>query len=161
MDIKAADGVSPEEFPQITAAHEDYLEAILILENASQDGEVRSVDVANLIDVSKASVNKALTALREAGLVEQERYGRVTLTPTGRAYGERVWRRHQTLRRFLVEDLGVEPELANEEACHMEHVVTQGTIELLEKFFEREHGRVELTSGADPADFGVTVKLDK
>lgn len=161
MDINAADSVSSEELPQITAAHEDYLEAILILENSSQQGEVRSVDVANLIEVSKASVNKALTALRDAGLIEQERYGRVTLTPTGRTYGERVWRRHQALRRFLVEDLGVDPEQANEEACHMEHVVTQGTIDRLEAFFEREHGRMEMPSDADPTDFGVTVKLDK
>lgn len=121
--------------------------------------------MANLLGVSKASVNKALSSLRDAGMIEQERYGRVTLTPAGREYGNTVWARHQTLRRFLIDDLGVQPEIANEEACRMEHVVTQDTVRKLAEFLEREHGRKiidnDTAEGRNAAvEEGVTVKFE-
>lgn len=151
------------EFKPLTPANEDYLEAIVILEQSKGSPAIRSVDIATLLNVSKASVNKALSALRDAGYIEQERYGRATLTPSGRAYGTEVWGRHQTLRRFLIDDLGVEPNLANEEACRMEHSVTQGTIEKLKAFLVREHGEQpeSETNIAAAVDAGVTVKFDK
>lgn len=152
-----------EEFTPLTPANEDYLEGIVILEQSKNEQAIRSVDIANLLNVSKASVNKALSALREAGYIEQERYGRVTLTESGRAYGTEVWGRHQTLRRFLIDDLGVEPALANEEACRMEHSVTQGTIEKLKAFLDREHGTASEPDNniAEAMKGGVTVKFDK
>ena len=151
-----------EDRPPLTAANEDYLEAIVILSASKKQEAIRSVDIANLLMVSKASVNKALSALREAGCIEQERYGRVTLTETGREYGTELWGRHKTLRRFLIDDLGVEPEIANEEACRMEHTVTQDTIEKLKIFLEREHGSKEESVDIDTAvEGGVTVKFDK
>ncbi len=148
---------------ELTAANEDYLEAIVILEQSSRYDEIRSVDIANLLVVSKASVNKALTSLRNAGYVEQERYGRVTLTEAGRAYGTDLWGRHQTLRRFLVKDLGVDPELANEEACRMEHSVSSDTVRRLREFLDREHGADDEgeTSSRDAIRDGVTVKFEK
>ena len=79
-----------EERVRLTPAHEDYIEAIVELEEAQERAEIRSVDIANLLDVSKASVNKALQSLRDAGYVEQERYGRITLTEEGRAYGAEI-----------------------------------------------------------------------
>ena len=87
----------------LTKASEDYLEAIyrLALEDASGDGTVRSVDVAEQLGVSKASVNKALSTLKESDMVEQSRYGRVTLTQKGREYAALVWRAHRALRLFL------------------------------------------------------------
>lgn len=117
-----------EEDARLTPAHEDYIEAIVEIEEAQDGGEVRSVDIANLLQVSKASVNKALQTLREAGYIEQERYGRITLTETGRAYGKEIWHRHRVLRSFLTDDLGVDPETANSEACEMEHTVSQDTM---------------------------------
>ncbi len=163
---EAASAKAAEEtgLPELTPANEDYLEAIVILEQSKETDMIRSVDVAKLLDVSKASVNKALSALRAAGCIEQERYGRVALTELGRSYGNKVWARHQTLRRFLIDDLGVEPTLANEEACRMEHSVTQGTIEKLKAFLEREHGanKVDEEKAASEAvRHGVTVKFEK
>ncbi|MEE8717617.1 MAG: metal-dependent transcriptional regulator [Coriobacteriales bacterium] len=155
-----------EEPVHLAPAHEDYIEALVIIEQSEHVDEVRSVDVAKLLGVSKASVSKALTVLRDAGLVEQRRYGRVHLTPAGTAYGMQVWGRHQTLRRFLIDDLGVAPEVANEEACRMEHVVSQDTIDKLSAFLRGEHGGSEGDETSEEArrealEGGVTVKFEK
>ena len=112
----------------LTPAHEDYIEAIVELEESQSHPEIRSVDIANLLGVSKASVNKAVQTLRDAGYIEQERYGRITLTDEGRAYGREIWARHNMLRRFLIDDLGLDEERAGEEACEMEHTVSSDTI---------------------------------
>lgn len=124
---------------KLTMASEDYLEAIYRLTGDS-DGEasVRSVDVAEQLDVSKASVNKAVATLKEAGLVTQSRYGRVELTERGRAYASDVWRCHRMLRSFLMNDLGVEPETADREACRMEHALSQDTMRRWNAYLEKQ-----------------------
>lgn len=124
----------------LTKASEDYLEAIyrLSLEGGAGDGTVRSVDVAERLGVSKASVNKALSTLKETDMVEQSRYGRVALTEQGRDYAALVWRAHRALRLFLESDLGVAPERADEEACLMEHVLSADTMARLIDYLERQ-----------------------
>ncbi|MCH3967290.1 MAG: metal-dependent transcriptional regulator [Atopobiaceae bacterium] len=112
----------------LSKANEDYLEAIHRIALDTGSAEVRSVDVAEKLDVSKASVTKALGALKERGLVEQARYGRVTLTPEGDELATDVWRCHRMLRAFLVSDLGVEPGTADAEACLMEHALSHDTM---------------------------------
>ena len=124
---------------RLTPAHEDYIEAIVELEEEQERSEIRSVDIANLLDVSKASVNKALQNLREAGYIDQERYGRITLTEEGRAYGAEIWGRHQALRSFLIDDLGIDPETANKEACMMEHAISGQTMERWVAWLDRLH----------------------
>ena len=131
------------EYVHLTPAHEDYLEAFVAIEEKmgafTEPPELRSVDIARLLDVSKASVNKALRTLREAGYIEQERYGHVTLTEAGRAYGKEIWRRHQIIRRFLIEDLGVDPDVANDEACEVEHTICQDTMDRWVAWLGRVH----------------------
>lgn len=124
----------------LTRAGEDYLEAIYRLahEGGEGDGSVRSVDVAEQLGVSKASVNKALSMLKETDMVVQNRYGRVTLTPAGEEYAALVWRSHRALRLFLESDLGVEPETADQEACLMEHVLSADTMQRLIAYLERQ-----------------------
>ena len=91
MDLPRGHGLS--------MAGEDYLEAIyrIMVEGGDRgiEGGVRSVDVAEQLEVSKASVSKALSTLKEAGMVEQVRYGRVMLTEKGKVYAKRVWRSHR------------------------------------------------------------------
>lgn len=112
----------------LSHAHEDYLEAMYLLsEDATEDG-IKSVDIAHQLDVSKASVNKALNVLKDAGYVEQEHYGKIMLTPKGEAYGREVLERHRLLRSFLIHQLGVDPEIANDEACEMEHAISKETV---------------------------------
>lgn len=124
----------------LTRAGEDYLEAIYRLSTSGPGGEgsVRSVDVADHLGVSKASVNKALSMLKETGMVVQSRYGRVTLTKEGAEYAALVWRAHRALRTFLESDLGVEPEVADQEACLMEHVLSADTMGRLISYLERQ-----------------------
>ena len=128
-----------EERTQLTSANEDYLEAIVRLEEKQEKTEIRSVDIATMLNVSKASVNKALATLRTDGYIEQERYGRITLTPEGRTYGREVWGRHQSLRSFLTNDLGVDFETANQEACMMEHALSQDTMRRWLDFLDQVH----------------------
>ena len=104
-------------------SHEDYLEAIVML-GGTTDAPVRSVDVANKLGVSKASVNKAISALKEQELVVQPHYGDITLTEAGYAYG-----RHRMLFDFLTKALGIEPEVAEVEACQMEHAISDASFE--------------------------------
>jgi Mn-dependent DtxR family transcriptional regulator len=124
---------------KLSMAGEDYLEAIYRLKvEGANDDSVRSVDVATLLNVSKASVSKALGTLRDAGMIEQSRYGRVTLTPEGLRYARRVWRSHRVLRAFLVKELGVEEGVADEEACLLEHYLSEDTMDKWCDYLERQ-----------------------
>ena len=122
-------GETMEDLHSLSMASEDYLEAIwrVMLDESGADA-VRSVAVAELLDVSKASVNKAIATLKEHGYVIQHRYGRVSLTDEGRAYAELLWKCHRMLRTFLEEELGVDPEVADTEACRMEHALSADTM---------------------------------
>ena len=124
----------------LSMASEDYLESIYRItseQDAFKTG-IRSVDVAEQLDVSKASVNKAIATLKEAGMVEQLRYGRVLLTEKGRTYAKDVWHRHRTLRVFLIKELGVDEETADEEACLMEHDLSADTMQRWCDYLERQ-----------------------
>lgn len=112
---------------RMTQANEDYLEAIYELAG-SVDTPVRSIDLANKLDVSKASVNKAVSILRDHEYVEQEPYGDIYLTKKGMDYGRSVFKRHKLLFHFLMDVLGVEPMIAAEEACKMEHAISDDTL---------------------------------
>lgn len=102
---------------------EDYLEAIVDL-SGGVGNPVRAVDVASKLEVSKASVSKAVSTLKERGYAEQPYYGDITLTEKGFEYGSAIWRRHNLLFRFLTEVVGVDPETANYEACQLEHGIS-------------------------------------
>ena len=113
-------------------AGENYLETILSLED--ENGDVRSVDVAGSLGVSRPSVNKALGVLKGMGFVEQQPYGRIRLTDEGRARAQAVFSRHETLRSFLISVLHVDMNTANEDACRMEHVVSEQTMKRLAEY---------------------------
>ena len=119
----------------IGKSSEDYLETILILEK--QHGFVRSIDIANMQNVSRPSVNKAINNLKSLGLVEQEAYGDVTLTPLGRSKALEIIRRHTLIKYFLEDILNVSSEVAEKDACQMEHFLSIETMEKLEDFLEK------------------------
>ena len=129
----------------LSMASEDYLESVyrIMLEQDAFETGIRSVDVAEQLEVSKASVNKAISNLKEHGMVEQTRYGRVTLTPAGIEYGKDVWHRHRTLRLFLTDQLGVDPDVADEEACLMEHDLSADTMRRWCAYLEEQGVAVE------------------
>lgn len=128
----------------LTMANEDYLECLVRIEQeeGAEDG-VRSVDVAKRLNVSKASVNKAVAALKAQGLVDQSHYGKVILTNQGREVGTAVWYRHRLIRTFLVRELGVDFERADSEACMMEHALSEDTMNRWLAYFEKQGISVE------------------
>ena len=117
---------------KMSMSHEDYLEAMVVL-GATTETSVRSVDVAAKLGVSKASVNKAMSVLKEEGLAEQPYYGDITLTDEGYAYGTSVLERHEMLFTFLTKAIGLSEEDADREACLMEHAISDASFE---KWFE-------------------------
>ena len=116
---------------RVEESKENYLEAIYVL--SRQQGFVRSVDVANYFEFSKPSVSVAMANLRQALLITVDDAGGIHLTDAGRALAEQVYERHTLLTRFLT-GLGVDPETAQQDACRIEHVISQISFEKL-----REH----------------------
>lgn len=111
-------------------AGEDYLEAILILKNRLS--VVRSIDVADYMGFSKASVSYAVSALQSGGFLTRESGGELCLTDIGEKVAEKIYARHCFFMEKLVA-AGVDPETANLEACRMEHAISTDSFEKLKK----------------------------
>ena len=118
----------------ITASKEDYLERIYDLSLLNE--KVRSIDVARALHVSRASVNKSLGGLKQDGYIEQEPYGTIFLTNKGFEVAKETRKRHDALRKFLTQVLGVSYETADIDACEMEHAISEETAEKLYKYLE-------------------------
>ncbi|MGC4115019.1 MAG: metal-dependent transcriptional regulator [Myxococcales bacterium] len=117
-----------------SSALEDYLETIYLL--VQEHGFARVKDIARAREVKAASVSVALRKLSDAGLVRYERREYIALTPTGEEAGRRVLTRHRLLTRFFEEVLGMEKKAAGEQACAMEHSLTDEAMDRLVRFFE-------------------------
>ena len=109
-------------------SEEDYLEAILMLQE--RHGAVRSIDVAHHVDFSKPSVSRGMKLLREKEYITVDADGWLKLTDAGRVLAERVYERHRLLSAWL-ESLGVEADTAAEEACRIEHDISEDTFQKL------------------------------
>ena len=109
---------------------EMYLETIYQL--LRQRGSVRSVDVAESMGYSKPSVSRAVGLLKQGGYLLMEKDGALTLTEMGMAAAEKVVERHEILTNLLI-GLGVSPETAAEDACKMEHVISDETFDAMKK----------------------------
>lgn len=120
---------------KVSMSHEDYLEAIVMLGGTSTL-PVRSVDIAAKLGVSKASVSKAVASLKASGMLNQPFYGDITLTEEGYEYGQAVLERHTMLTKFLVEAIGLDQEDAEEEACQMEHAISDESFEKWLAYFK-------------------------
>ena len=120
---------------KVSMSHEDYLEAIVMLGGTSTL-PVRSVDIAAKLGVSKASVSKAVASLKDSGMLNQPFYGDITLTEEGYEYGQAVLERHTMLTKFLVEAIGLDQEDAEEEACQMEHAISDESFEKWLAYFK-------------------------
>ena len=110
---------------------EDYLECILML--AEKKPVVRSVDIANEMGFKKSSVSVAMKNLREKEHIIVSDEGYITLTPTGKAIAERVYERHKILTGWFVK-LGVDHDIAVEDACRIEHDLSDESFEAIKKF---------------------------
>ncbi|MFU8780200.1 MAG: metal-dependent transcriptional regulator [Kiritimatiellia bacterium] len=121
------------DMPNISAVQEDYLEAIITLE--SERGRVRVRDLSEKLGVHKSTVTAALKMLTEKGLIDYEPYGQIILKAEGRDAAERVAGRHQLLHQFLQDVLLVDADMAEKNACRMEHVMDPGVLRRVEQFY--------------------------
>lgn len=117
---------------------EDYLEAILILHN--KKGNVRSIDIADFMGVSKPSISNAIKLLREGGFLVMDDSKMIKLTRTGKEAAERIYERHRFLTEGLIA-IGVEPDTAEKDACKIEHDLSAETFEKLKAFWDRVKDR--------------------
>ena len=109
---------------------EAYLETILVL--SKQKPVVRSIDIVEELGYKKSSISVAMKNLRERNHIEMSKEGFITLTPSGRQIAEMIYDRHQCLTKWLTA-LGVDAAVAAEDACQMEHVISQESFEAIKK----------------------------
>ena len=109
---------------------EMYLETILVLSKTNHT--IRSVDIAEHIGYSKPSVSRAVGLLKNGGFITVDGAGYIALTDEGRRVAEKMYERHTLLTGWLVK-LGVPPDVATEDACKIEHVISDETFEVLKK----------------------------
>ncbi len=121
---------------KIQESAENYLETILIIHN--RQGNVRSIDIANELGFSKPSVSVAMKNLRTNGYIEVDKEGFITLLDKGREIADKIYERHTLLSTWLVR-MGVSPEVAAEDACRIEHVISAETFERLKEHVSAQY----------------------
>ena len=119
---------------EIRKSGEDYLEMILMLQK--EKGYARSIDVAAALGVTKPSVSVAMKKLRENGYISMDADGFITLNESGLEVASRVYGRHKTLSKLFVL-LGVTPEVASEDACKVEHDLSEETFRCIQQYLEK------------------------
>jgi len=120
---------------QISESSENYLETILILDNEKK--MVRVKEISQKMNVSMPSVHNALHILEERGFVSHEHYGCVELTKKGRATAKKIYDSHMQLVNFFTAVLGVTPDIAEQDACRIEHVISPQTVEQMNEFAKK------------------------
>ena len=115
---------------------ENYLETILVL--SERGPGVRSVDIATELDFKKSSVSVAMKKLRQSGHIVVSPEGYITLTPEGKEVAERIYERHQVISAWLTK-LGVNAEIAAEDACRIEHVISAESFAALKKHIKEDN----------------------
>lgn len=114
---------------------EMYLEAILVL--TKEKSAVRSLDVAEYRNFSKPSVSRAVKLLKDGGYITVDKDGYILLTDAGREVAEKIYHRHRVLTEFLT-SLGVDEDTASKDACKMEHVISDTTLEAIKLHLEKQ-----------------------
>jgi len=120
--------------PQLESG-ENYLETILVL--TQRNGSVRSIDVANEMNFTKPSVSRAMSILKRENLIIMEADGRLVLTEEGLKKATAILERHTILTRFISEVLGVPEEVAEKDACRIEHIISPETFNGIKRILEK------------------------
>ena len=115
----------------IQESGEMYLETIYVLSKKS--GTVRSIDICEQMGYSKPSISRAIGILKKGGYITVDRSGFISLTPNGETLAKKIYERHTIITDFLV-NLGVERERASEDACKIEHILSDDSFEAIKNF---------------------------
>lgn len=116
---------------KIQESAENYLEAILMLKE--EKGKIRSIDIVRHLDYTKPSISRAISLLKNNGFVTVDKEGWIELTETGMAIANKVYERHTFISAWLTA-IGVDPETAAEDACRIEHDISDETFEKVKEF---------------------------
>ena len=156
---------------KLTKSLEDYLEAILIISKTKK--VVRVKDLVDFLTVKSASVNGALKKLEEGGYIIHEHYGYIEFTGSGQKAAENILKKHKLISIFLTEVLNIEPNIAEKDACLMEHNISNETYSALlalvefmkqetknkEMWFERFHEYIKTKSSLSGSNNRISLKL--
>lgn len=119
---------------QIQESGEMYLETILIL--SKKLDIVRSVDICEHMGYSKPSVSRAVGLLKNGGFISVDTHGHITLTDAGKSHAEKILERHRIVTEILI-SIGVSEETATEDACKIEHVISDETFNAIKKILKK------------------------
>ena len=120
---------------KLTYTMENYLEAIYEL--SKEESGARVSDIAYRLGVTKASTNRAMTTLSEKGLITNEKYKEIFLTEAGKKLAEQTSKKHHILRKFFIEILNISPDIADKDACAIEHVISNESIFAMLEYFKK------------------------
>lgn len=110
---------------------EMYLETIYVL--SKKMNQVRSIDICEYMGYSKPSVSRAMSLLKSGGFVVMDSDGYLSLTAVGKSLAEKIFQRHTVITEFLIK-LGVDEETASEDACKIEHIISDASFDAIKKF---------------------------
>lgn len=119
----------------IKESGEMYLETILVLKN--RNGSVRSIDVANELNYSKPSVSRAVGILKDSGLINIDSSGNIILTQKGEDTAQRILDRHNYISQYLVKALNVSEDIALDDACKIEHIISNESFEKIKEWVRK------------------------
>jgi DtxR family Mn-dependent transcriptional regulator len=136
---------------KLTFTMENYLEAIYELAGGSASSGVRVSDISERLGVTKASVNSAMSTLAEKGLVVNERYKEVFLTPAGLELAKLTSKKHETIQKFFTDILKIDAATADRDACSIEHVISGDSVRAMQEYMEanKEAGKEKKQKEAD------------
>ena len=118
----------------IQESGEMYLEAIYVL--LQKNGTVRSIDISEYMGYSKPSISRAMGLLKTGNFIQMDKDGSITLTDAGLALAKKIYERHTVLTRLLT-TLGVDPKIAAEDACKIEHAISDESFHAMKKHLEQ------------------------
>ncbi|MGI5877599.1 MAG: metal-dependent transcriptional regulator [Christensenellales bacterium] len=130
---------------KLTVSMENYLEAIYELTEGKSGARVS--DIARKLGVTKASTNSAMTTLSDKGLIENEKYGEIFLTPAGLNLARFTAQKHQIIREFLTRALGIDPAVADADACAIEHVISLESVAAMKQLLPDDDQRGDSETG--------------
>ncbi|MFI3115698.1 MAG: metal-dependent transcriptional regulator [Clostridia bacterium] len=113
---------------------EDYLETILLLKR--EKGYVRSIDIATKLGYSKPSISRAMTILKKENFIVMDEKGYITLTDIGMEMAQKIYLRHETITQFLVKSLNLDEKIAEDDACKIEHVISEETLMKMQDYIK-------------------------
>ncbi|MHB9922448.1 metal-dependent transcriptional regulator [Clostridium botulinum] len=124
---------------KLTFVMENYLEAIYELSEESNG--VKMTRIAEKLGVTKASTNSAMVTLAEKGLITNEKYKKIFLTPLGLKIARFTYKKHHIIKDFLIKTLNIDNSIADKDACAIEHVISSNSVYAMQKFLSEHENK--------------------